>query len=165
MLTIEKKSLQVGRFVDTHHVNTVIRQYKQERWLENSRRIGKDDSLSVWYSVEELEMFLAKAKDHGANGVRMYFAEYPAGYNKDVEADNRQTIVMVATKSKTGATDSKDVYINDGNRTSILAYNFGQVCPNYCPGSGKGGGGLDGDTWGDIGTTLVDKGDEGMIVI
>jgi hypothetical protein len=165
MLTIEKKSLQVGRFVDTHHVNTVIRQYKQERWLENSRRIGKDDSLSVWYSVEELEMFLAKAKDHGANGVRMYFAEYPANYHPEADMANRQTIVMVATKSKTGATDSKDVYINDGNKTSILAYNFGQTCPNYCPGTGKGGGGLDGDTWGDIGTTLVDKGDEGMIVL
>lgn len=163
MLTIEKKSLQAGRFVDTQHVNTVIRQYKQERWLENSKRIGKDDSLSVWYSVEELEMFLAKIKDHGANGVRMYFGEYPENYHPDADMANRQTIVMVATKSKTGATDSKDVYVNDGNRTSILAYNFGSVCPNYCP--GKGGLGLDGDTWGDIGTTLVDKGDEGMIVI
>jgi hypothetical protein len=165
MLTIEKNSLQVGRYVDTHHVNTVIRQYKQERWLENSKRIGKDDSLSVWYSVEELEGFIEKIKEHGANGVRMYFAEYPENYHQDADMAHRQTVVLVATKSRIDGTDSKDVYVNDGNKTSILAYNFGQVCPSYCPGTGRGGGIADADTWGDIGTTLVDKGDEGMIVI
>ena len=100
MMTIEKKSLKVGKYVDTNHVDTVIRQYKQERWVENSKRIGKEDSLSVWYSVEELEQFIAKIKDNGANGIRFYFAEYPAGFMPDPEVANRQTIVLVATKSK-----------------------------------------------------------------
>ncbi len=46
MITIEKKSLKVGKYVNTEHVDTVVRNYKQERWVYNSERIGKEDSLS-----------------------------------------------------------------------------------------------------------------------
>ena len=69
MITIEKKSLKVGEYVDTKHVDEVIRTYKQERWIHNSKRIGKEDSLSGWYSVEELEEFIETIKDHGADGI------------------------------------------------------------------------------------------------
>jgi len=31
MLVIEKKSLKVGKFVGTDHVNNVIKNYKQEK--------------------------------------------------------------------------------------------------------------------------------------
>ena len=41
--------------MSTNHVNTVIKNYKKERWIHNSNRLGKEDSLSVWYSIEELE--------------------------------------------------------------------------------------------------------------
>lgn len=62
MLELKKKSVATGKFVDTAHVDTIIRNYKKERWVHNSQRLGKDDSLSVWYSVEELETFLKKRK-------------------------------------------------------------------------------------------------------
>ena len=55
MLATQKKTLKAGKLVDTGHVNTLIRNYKRERWVHNSKRIGKEDSLSVWYSIEELE--------------------------------------------------------------------------------------------------------------
>jgi hypothetical protein len=66
MLTIEKKSLKVGKYVDSRHVDNLVRNYKQEKWVHNSKRLGKEDSLSVWYSVEELEQFIDKIKQHGA---------------------------------------------------------------------------------------------------
>src|SRR5215203_3285986 len=82
MITVEKNPISVGKYVDTKHVDTVIREYKQERWAQNSERIGKEDSLSVWWSVEEMENFLARAKDNGADGVKMYFAAYPEDYTE-----------------------------------------------------------------------------------
>ncbi|MEI9944099.1 MAG: hypothetical protein WDN26_07715 [Chitinophagaceae bacterium] len=47
MLTIEKKAVKAGKLVNTKHVDTVIKNYKQERWVQNSQRLGKEDSLSV----------------------------------------------------------------------------------------------------------------------
>ena len=60
MCISEKKSLSVGKYVSTKHVDSVIRTYKKERWVHNSERLGKADSLSAWYSVEEIEAFWRK---------------------------------------------------------------------------------------------------------
>ena len=49
MTTQEKNSVKVSKDVNTEYVDTVIREYKQNRWVQNSERIGKPDSLSVWY--------------------------------------------------------------------------------------------------------------------
>ena len=73
MITIEKKSLKVGKYVNTEHVDTVVRNYKQERWVYNSERIGKEDSLSGWYSIEEMEEFIERAKQSGGDGISIYF--------------------------------------------------------------------------------------------
>jgi hypothetical protein len=156
MLAIKKKSLKAGKLVNTEHVNTVIRNYKQERWIHNSKRLGKEDSLSVWYSLEELEEFLAKAKDHGGDGIKLYFGAYDQEHASQPLYAGRQTIVLVATKEKETAngTVNKDIYINTKKGTSILAYNAGKLCPPFCT--------LDDDSG--IGITIVDKGDEGMVI-
>lgn len=166
MTAIETKSLKVGRFVDTAHVDTVIREYKQNRWVHNSERIGKEDSLSAWYSVEELEEFLLKVKEHGGNGVRFYFAAYPENYSAKPEYANRQTIVLVGTKNKIteGVFSGKDIYITTDNGTNILAYNAGTICPPTCPGGRKPGSGDDAD-WGGLGVTIVDRGDKGLTIV
>ena len=161
MLVTEKKSLKVGRFVNTDHVDQAISNYKQKRWVENSRRLGKEDSLSVWYSVEELEEFIGKIKENGGDGIRMYFGVYSDNYPENPLYAGRQTIVMVATKQKQtlkGSTD-KDLYINEGEKANILAYNAGKVCPPFCRPI-EGGEGM-----GDLGISLVDKGDDGFVVI
>ena len=154
MLTIKKKSVKVGKLVNTEHVNTVIKNYKQERWVHNSRRLGKEDSLSVWYSVEELEEFLMKVKSHGGEGVRIYFGAYDKDYTEKPLYAGRQTVVLVATKQKETVTGgvNKDLYITTEKGTSILAYNVGALCPPWC--NNKEG----------IGITIVDKGEEGMII-
>lgn len=158
MLTIEKKSLKVGKFVNTEHVDTVIRTYKQERWAPNSERLGKPDSLSVWYSIEELEELMSRAKEHGGDGIRFYFAAYPKDYAPKPEYAGRQTVVMVATKQKVNEKGfaNKDIYINTENGNEILAYNAGQLCPPYCQPKGADDG---------LGITIIDKGQEGMAII
>src|SRR5690348_10003005 len=102
MLTLEKKSLRVGKLVDTEHVDSVIRNYKQKRWIHNSNRLGKNDSLSVWYSLEELEEFLAEAKVRGASGIRVYFGVYADDFKERPSLAGRQTVVFVATKQTNG---------------------------------------------------------------
>lgn len=156
MQTIQKKSLKAGKFVNTEHVDSVIKNYKQERWMHNSKRLGKEDSLSVWYSVEELEEFLAKAKDHGGDGIRMYFGAYGQDHAPKPMYEGRQTIVMVATRHKETEKGeiNKDVYISTEKGSTILAYNAGHLCPPFCTQ----------DDFGGIGITIVDKKEDGMIV-
>lgn len=159
MTTIQKKSLKVGRQVNTKHVDTVIKNYKQERWVHNSKRLGKEDSLSVWYSIEELEEFIAKSKEHGADGIKMYFGAYDKDYKDQPLYAGRQTIALVATKHKEtrkGASN-KDVYITAENgATTILAWNAGTLCPPYCGTK---------DDYDDVGITIVDKGEDGLAIV
>ena len=158
MNTIQKKSLKVGKQVNTDHVNTVIKNYKKERWVHNSNRLGKEDSLSVWYSIEELEEFIAMSKDHGADGIKLYFGAYDKDYEEQPLYAGRQTIALVATKHKvTEAGESnKDIYIQTEKGSTILAWNAGGVCPPFCGGRDRG--------FGEIGITILDKGDEGMVI-
>lgn len=160
MQTIEKKSLKVGKYVNSKHVDNAIRNYKQERWIQNSERIGKEDSLSAWWSVEELEGFLEQAKENGADGVKFYFGAYDKENAPNPDYAGLQTLVMVATKQKQTASGvkNKDLYVNTEKGTEILAYNMASLCPPYC------GGGLGSDN-GDLGVTLVDNGEKGFVVI
>ncbi len=162
MLTIEKKTLKAGKYVSTKHVDTLIRTYKQERWAHNSSRIGKEDSLTVWHSIEELEEFLHTAKEHGGDGIKFCFAVYPENYIENPAYAGRQTIVMVATKSKeqNNGLAQRDIYIQGKSGTEILAYNTGRICPPICP---PPPGSKDVDNP-EIGTAIVNKA-EGMVII
>ncbi len=90
---------------------------------------------------------------NGADGVRMYFGAYSKEYAEKPEYAGKQTLVMVATEQKEtsqGEVLNKDIYVNDGNKKDILAYNFIQISPKASA---------------EIGVTLIDKGEKGMIVI
>jgi len=159
MNTIEQKSVNVGNYVNREVVNTFIRAYKQETWIHNSDRIGKEDAMSCWYSVEELEMLLEKIKNNGGDGVRMHFGIYPEGYNDNPEYEGRQAIVMVGTRGGSYKA-SKEIYV--GKENSILAYIGNMPCPNWCvnptipPTPHQKAS---------VGVTLVDLGDKGLSVI
>ncbi len=166
MRTIEKKSLKVGKYVNNNHVDTVIRTYKQERWVNNSKHIGKEDSMSSWYSVEELEEFLDTVKMNGGDGIRFYFGAYPTDFALKPEYAGRQTIVLVATRSKEvdNKTVNKDLYTNTEGTPQILAYNLGALCPPICP--PPGGGGPNGKNKSfDIGMAIVDNADKGLTLV
>jgi pyridoxine 5'-phosphate synthase PdxJ len=156
MTTIEKKSLRVGKYVDTNHVNILVSNYKKTRWGQNSDLIGKEDSLSVWYSIEEMEEFLQRAKQCGADGIRMHFGAYPANFAKNPEVSEMQTIVMVANKTTETAFGKveKNIYVNAENGKQILAYNYGGVLPT--------GDGIAADG---VGITIVERANNGLTVI
>ena len=165
MLTIEKKSLSVGKFVTTKHVDTVIRNYKQERWIQNSERLGKEDSLSGWWSIEEVERFLEIAKNNNADGIKLYFGAYDKDFKEEPKYAGMQTFVMVATKQKEntdGSTVNKDVYITGERGTNILAYNAVSLCPPYC---GRTLTTDDETSTIEPGVMLLDRGDKGLMVI
>ena len=159
MIKYQKKSLKSGQYVNTEHVDSLIRTYKKERWIHNTERLGKPDSLSTWYSIEELEEFIATAKQEGADGIKLYFAAYPKDFKKIPEYAGRQTVVMVATKQKQTEEGvlNKDIYVNRENGPEILAYNMSSICPPFC---GRGTGADDG-----IGITVIDRKDEGMLIV
>jgi hypothetical protein len=161
MQTLTAPKRKVGKFVNTAHVDNVIRNYKKERWVHNSERIGKEDSLSAWWSIEEMEDFIATAKMHGADGLKFYFAAYGAEYKEMPEYADRQTLVMVGTKEaqSTEGIKNKDIYLQTETGTNILAYNMGSLCPPKCGGLTPLD--LEEET---LGVTIIDRGEKGMLV-
>jgi len=138
MNTIEKKSVNAGRFATKQEVDTLTSTYKQERWANNSERMGKADSLSVWFTLEELEGFLQNVKDNGGDSVRFHFGVFPEGYSVP-EFVGRQTIVMVGNRTKDGSYNtSKELYANNEGQPEVIAYEGGTVCPPFCGSTGKG---------------------------
>lgn len=156
MSTIEKKSVHAARFLDNKEVDSLVGTYKQDRWVSNSEKLGKEDSLTVWYSVEELESMLERVKIHGGNGVKFAFAAYPQNYQIDAEVAGRQTMVMIATRRNGIGSPNKELFITDGTDAKILAMGGGAVCPPWCAPAG---------TIGHLGTVIIDRGDQGMSVI
>jgi len=161
MITQQKNSVKASSDAGSELVANLIREYKKTRWPSNSERIGKPDSLSAWYSVEEIENFLALTKSKGGDGIRLYFGVYPADYLSKPEYAGRQTLVMVGTRSKltdTGAVANKDIYYSKNGHLKILSGTGPAVCPPWCNPPSEGG-------TGDLGITIIDKGEGGMEVI
>lgn len=131
MNTIAKKLVKaVGKYVTTEHVDNLIRNYKKERWMKNSEKLGKEDSMGVWYSADELEEFIQTAKLHGADGIRIHFGVYGEKASRP-GTEGKQTIVFVATSSE-GSSDRiehKEIYIQRDGATEVLAYNSGAMFP------------------------------------
>lgn len=141
MNTIEKKLVKAaGKYVTTEHVDSLIRNYKTERWLQNSERIGKEDTLGIWFSADELEEFIQTARIHGANSIRVCFGVY-GEKNCRPGMEGRQTVAFVATASEGDDPANmvhNDVYIEKDGGATLLAYNMafpdGPVIPR--PGLG-----------------------------
>jgi hypothetical protein len=139
MNIIAENSVNVGSYVTKSEMNELTAGYKQERWAANSDQLGKSDSLSVWFTVEELENFLENVKANGGNGVRMHFGVFPQNYRRP-EVAGMQTVVLVANRSKDGSLENaKELFIDKSGRPEILALDGPVVCPPFC-GTGLGHG-------------------------
>jgi hypothetical protein len=163
MATQVKNFVKAKKTIKTEEAENFIREYKQKRWVHNSERIGKPDSLSAWYSIEQLQNFIDLSKSHGGDGIRFFYGAYPEDYANKPEYAGRQTLVMVPTKSKVlenGCTADKNIYTVNNSRIEIL--NIGStghpvICPPNCP---PPDGGM-----GDFGITIVDRGPKGMEIV
>jgi len=155
-MTTQKTKTLGGQLVNKEHVDNLIRNYKKERWIHNTNRLGKADSLSAWFDLDLLTEFLQLAKEEHADGVKIYFGAYPDNFEKAQEFSGRQTVVLVATKEKlseNGKTVNKDIYFQKDGKTEILAFNFASLCPPNC-GNSDDPGGLDLET---IGITIFEN--------
>jgi hypothetical protein len=161
MITQEKSFVEISKNVNNKQADTLIREYKQARWVPNSERIGKPDALSAWYSIEDMEAFIETARSNGGDGVKFYFGAFPEDYVAQPEYSGRQTLVMVATKSKTSGNDvvtNKDIYITNNGHTQILGGVLPIPCPPSCGLTTEGG-------MGDLGITIVDRGQKGLEIV
>jgi hypothetical protein len=164
-MSLVKTSAKAGQLVNTQHVDMLLSNYKKERWVHNSKRMGKVDSLSVWYGMDELQDFMQAAEQHGADGIRMYFGVYPEQFNKMPQAGSRQTIVLVATKNRADANGnivSKHIYRQTEEGMQLLAFNVGLPCPPCCgnsTGDDGEGSGLPYPIEMGVGLTLIDDED------
>jgi hypothetical protein len=160
MTTQVKNNVKTKKTGQTADAETFIREYKQKRWVQNSDRIGKPDALSAWYSIEELEHFISLTKSHGGSGVRVFYGAFPEDYTAQPEYAGRQTLVMVATRSRIledGCTTDKNIYTHKNGRVEILSTQNPRICPPICP---PPDGGM-----GDFGITIVDRGAKGMEIV
>ena len=166
MIAIEKKPLLTQKSSSTQEVDNIIRNYKKDRWINNSENIGKEDSLSAWWSIAEIESFLEQAKNSGGDGVKFYFGAYDSNYEAKPEYSDRQTIVMVATKQKDGlygGVANKDIYVTGEDGQCNLVSNIGgRICPPSCGPRIT----TDPDVYSpEVGITLVDTADGGFMII
>jgi len=156
MNTIEKKSVNAGQFLTNDQVTSLLSTYKQNRWVDNSEKLGKEDSLTAHVTIEQLEMLIERIKLHGGDGVRLHFAAYPEDYAPIPEFAGRQSVVMVGTrKNNEGA--NKEIYMSEGTEARILAFGDMPICPPWC---NSGVGSRRPATT----ISLVDRGDKGMVV-
>ena len=166
MITTEKNVVSKGKAViaDNATVDNLLRNYKQNRWAENSKRLGKPDSLSVWQSIEDLEKFIEIAKEHGADGIKMYFGAHSEENAENPKYNGLQTIVMVATRTAKGKEGSmnKDINFRNGKGHLSVLGNGGplSLCPPTCPVAESGD-----NTFGKLGATLIDNGPDGITLI
>lgn len=159
MSTIVKKSVNEGYYITKKEMDELTTAYKQQRWADNSDRLGKSDSMSVWLSVEEVENFLERVKNNGGNGIRLHFAVH--GNDCLVpEQSGMQTVVMVANRSKDGTLqNAKELYADHNGNPELVAYLPMPICPPMC------GGGLGKATPGMGKATLIVRKDDSMEVI
>jgi hypothetical protein len=129
----KSRTSERGKIVSTEHVDQLIGNYKSERWIHNSKQLGKVDSLSAWYGLDELQEFLNLARENKSDGIKMYFGVYPDDYGIE-DFRGRQTVVLVATKQKVTRNGlvNKDLFIQKDGRSEILAFNIAQLCPPWC---------------------------------
>ena len=138
MTTIEQKVVKAGKYVSTEHVDSIIRNYKKERWIQNSDLIGKEDTLGVWLTADELEEYVQTAKRLGADGIRLCFGVYgETGCRPGMEG--KQTVAFVATKSVEEADQivHRDLYAEKGGQKTLVAYNMFPPLPIVPPTTGS----------------------------
>lgn len=124
--------------------------------------MDREDSLNVYYTIDELQEFLQRSKEAGADGIKIHFGVYPANYAAKPEYAGLQTTVFVATRkvqTECGEVE-KNVYVETAKGPKILAYNNGNI-PGPTPLKPMGRD----DEWGGIGTTLVDRANQGLVVV
>jgi len=98
-----------------------------------SKDIGKPNNCSTWYSLADLEEYIAyikaegKAKGYNIDGIRFYLGSYSKS-NRNVKKQKQTTVFLAPTGTKTGVQKTKAVSQNlsSPDISAIEAFNMGQ---------------------------------------
>ncbi|MVO10842.1 hypothetical protein GOQ30_16850 [Flavobacterium sp. TP390] len=102
--------------------------YITERMSNIQLRDGSDDANAVWFSIEELENYIAYVKKEGEeknleiDGIRFYYGVYPNNYESSEKA-GKTTIFLTPTKINQ-TTESRNS-LDSSDATEISPMNFG----------------------------------------
>ena len=101
-----------------------------------NKTLKKNDAISSWFSVEELEKFIAdakleaKQKKIAVSGFRVYFGAY-GEQQKDKEKDNMSTVFIVPTqeviKNNEIENEPVDAVVHNEDITDIDGLNAGHM--------------------------------------
>ena len=89
----EQQEFGVGGFNSKSQVETFTENYRSERYVYNSRAIGKADSIGVACTVGTLKNFLTE--NQNASFIRIYIGAYPNHYEHEPELSRMQNLVLV----------------------------------------------------------------------
>lgn len=107
-----------------------------------SAALGREDTLSIWYTREHIAKLLEEIDLAGGDGLRVYLGAYESEH----EFSGQLCLVMNATREQTISGEARHVDVileNEPNFTTRSAkveasgtktkdYNFGSPCPPRC---------------------------------
>ena len=122
----------------------------------SSGGIPREDTKSIWYSREHIEMLLSEINQMDADGIRVYFGAYEQGSGI---ADGQLCLLMVLTRPSADGFSHRDIILEDEpgfeervqmtqsrsteDETGLPGgipreYNYGSPCPPICPSKDPG---------------------------
>lgn len=100
-------------FIDTALVNERVTNFINNKHPLLSTAIGKPESKSAWYSIDQFEELVRELHYQNADGLRIYFGAYG---ETDLLYPNQLTIIFVPTCLDEISGKHKDIIIdNDDN--------------------------------------------------
>ena len=137
METITRKVPTVPSiFISKTDVNSRIKNFQDHKLPLLSNAIGKSDSTSAWYSMEQFDEIVREMHLQDASGLRVYFGAYDS---TDELYANQLTIIFVPTFKNEATGNHRDIVIEDptswGGRLGDPKYlDTISLCPPMCSG-------------------------------
>jgi len=99
-----------GIFIDKEEVNKRVTNYLKEKHPAQSAAIGREDSKSAWYSLDQFEELMREMYYLNADGLRIYFGAYD---KEDKNYPGMLTVVLVPTYMNENTGKHTDIVVDD----------------------------------------------------
>ncbi|MBL7731951.1 MAG: hypothetical protein JNM88_12290 [Chitinophagaceae bacterium] len=97
-------------FIPKEEVNLRVKKFMDLKHPLLTSAMGKEETKSAWYSLEQFEQVMREMYYQNADGLRIYFGAYP---ESDPVYGGQLTIIFVPTRLDTTSGKHKDVIIDD----------------------------------------------------
>ncbi len=99
-----------GIFISKEAVNDRVKNFLLDKHRLLSQAMGKPETKSAWYSLEQFEELVEEMRLLQADGLRIYFGSYAADI---VDVANHLTIIFVPTRLDESSQKHKDIVLED----------------------------------------------------